>query len=315
MLKNWQEKYPQIFASYPRIMSKLSANAQNSLDEMLIHFLKVEQLNEKTIHFLLKLYSSEVDLALIQKFLSTQIVMNGLDDALTLFNHSQFTYKQNNFNAFAILTSVLANPLCQTIFAARLRCFSAYSSPSEPLRSPEVANSIIQQLCKLSTQEERVAVFFDFFTDYRPFPNSQRDIVEINTEMEIELILRAYCQAQIAMISNKQDYLRSKQLIEKINTKGGGIEFFNEIKYEVASAIEGKDLCSMRDFQANMANIHQVLMNHQFELDFTEELQKSRGYQEMVTARMQGHALLMPSVDKAQDHAMKEEVVPNANPS
>lgn len=309
MLKNWQEKYPQIFASYPDIMSKLTANAQNSLDEMLIHFMNVGHLNEKTIHFLLKLYSSEVDLVLIQKFLSNQIVMNGLNDALTLFNHSQFTYKQEYFNAFALLTSVLANPLCQIIFEARLRCFSDYSSPSEPLRHPKIADSIIQQLNKLDSQEERIAVFFDFFTDYRPFPNSQCYIVEINVEMEVELALGTYCLAQIAMISNKQDYLRTKQLLEKINTKGGSIDLFNEIKYQVAYAIEDKDMCSTRDYQKHMTDIHQALMHHQFKLDFTEKLQKSKGYQEMLTTRMQGHALLVPSSDKAQEHAMEEEVV------
>lgn len=312
MLKNWQEKYPEIFASYPNILSKLTTDAQNSLDVMLTYFIKKDQLNKKTVHFLLNLYLNEVDFVAIQNFLS-KIVMSGLNDTLILFTHSHFTYRKENFNTFAILTSVLANPLCQIIFDARLRGFSDYSLPSEPLENSEVADSIIQQLSKLSNQEEQVAVFFNFFTNYRPFPASQAYIVEIDIAMEVESALSAYCQAKIDTINNKHDYLRAKQLIEKINTKGGSIDLFNEIKYKVASAIENKDMCSARNYQQHMNDIHQVLMKHQFELNFEHKLQNFKGVQEMVTPQMQGHALFMPSSYKAPTPGMKNNLVANSN--
>ncbi|EHL32174.1 hypothetical protein [Legionella drancourtii] len=312
MLKKWQQKYPEIFAYYPNIMSELTTDAQNSLDAMLTYFMEKKQLNTTNTHFLLDLYLNEVDFVAIQNFLS-KIVISGLNDALTLFSHSHFTYKKEHFNTFAILTSVLANPLCQIIFDARLRGFSDYSLLSEPLENYEIAHSIIQQLSKLNNQEEQVAVFFDFFTDYRPFPASQTYTVEIDIAMEVESELRAYCQAKIDTINNKHDYLRAKQLIEKINTKGGSIDLFNEIKYKVASAIENKDMCSARNYQQHMNAIHQVLMKHQFELDFEHKLQNFKGAQEMVTTQMQGHALFMPSSYKAPVSEMENNLVANSN--
>ena len=186
------------------------------------------------------------------------------------------------------------NPLCQTIFDARLRSFSDYSQSFEPLGYHSVADRIITSLQESADEEQRIAIFFDYFTHYRPFPGSQRYIVDIDLADKVLNALTTYCQERIAAINTREDYLTTKQLIKQIQHCGGNQFLFDTIKYDVASAIEAEDMCSMRTYADHMNAIAEVLKKPQTSLaDFSESLKNSTGYQQMITTHMQGNTLLM----------------------
>ena len=121
---------------------------------------------------------------------------SGLSSAMVLFDRSELTYTKEHFTAFALLTSVLANPLCNVIFEARLRSSgSDYVIVQDPLNKKKSCE-IMQELDKLSSQEERIAAFYDFFTAYRAIPASLKYFREISLE-EVLLALNTFCEAML----------------------------------------------------------------------------------------------------------------------
>src|SRR3990167_6531319 len=103
--------------------------------------------------FMIRTLNAKVDIEFTLRFLSQHVDLNGLRHAIVLFDRSKFPYHQDHMDAFQIVASILANPLSQTIFEARLRHFSDYSEPSDPLSLKDAAK-IISQLVALKNQED-----------------------------------------------------------------------------------------------------------------------------------------------------------------
>ncbi|MDI1351898.1 MAG: hypothetical protein PSV35_03870 [bacterium] len=385
MLKEWQEKYPKIFAAYPNLTHKLSAEKQTMLDSLLNHISQKHLLTDTIINRLLvdtsvvkeRLYLIEKlielkyfsqsslehllnhedlgslylavsamdrnsllsvgivqlllatsapqactqfisqalhaksDLNAIITFLSGPIKTADLSRSFTLFDYSSFTYTPEHFNAFALITTVLANPLCRVIFDARLRAFSDYALPTEPLKNSNYADQIIGKVCSLNHLEEQIAAFFDFFCAFRPFPDSQKYLVEINMEEQVIQTLNGYLEP-IDTLNTKEDFLRIKQLINKIKTKKGASQLFDDFKYDMASAIESDDMCSTRRYSDHMDALWTILDSEEVQQQlekYQQELTSSKGYKEMMTTNMQGNALLMSSSTRVNGSEMGEQSV------
>lgn len=238
----------------------------------------------------------------IKKFLSQHIDMNGLSRAIALFDLSGLPYSEEHFNEFHIVARVFGNTLCQTIFDARLRSYSDYSEPSEPVNS-RVAVTILSELGALSSQEERVAFFFDFFAELRPFPCSQRDLVDVDVADEVTKVLRSYCKSAIATVDSQQDYLRVRKMISELQNTGGNKLVFDDVKYRIASAIESADLCSIRNYKTLMDEVRQALMTPQRDLEsFTKEFQSTKGYLRTVSAEMRRQSpIIMQPLNESSD--------------
>lgn len=229
------------------------------------------------VQFILRALSKGVDIAIIKNFLSQQVALEGLNYTITLFDLSHFSYKTQHFQKFADLTWVLANPLCQTIFGARLRGFSDYSVITEVLNDT-AADNIIKQV-SLAQGENKVKIFFDFFTSFRPFPPSPKYIVEVNVSHWVTAALTHYCKATIAASTSPQDLLQTQKMIATLRKKGGDKVIFDKIKYEVASHIESEDLCSSRTYDDLMEEIWSALNQPQVHLEtFTNDLHQAKGY-------------------------------------
>lgn len=254
------------------------------------------------VYFILHATEHEADLASICHYLTHEVTEDGVSRTTTLFAQGTMSFYSRTF---ASISTLLANPLCQTIFDARLRGFSDYSITVEPLNKTS-ADKIINQLTRLNSYEDQVATFFDFFAEYRPFPPSSSYVVEIDMLGMILTPLTAYCEKQIETIETKEDYLKVKQLITQLKTKGGDEEVFYAIKHAIASDIEHADWCSRRSYKQHMEDIWAELERPQVWLsNFTHELENSPGYQQMITTQMSAHSLLRPpsraSVDSEEE--------------
>ncbi len=224
--------------------------------------------------------------------LSQQGALNSLSRAIPLFDLGGLDYHEHA-QAFIVLAETFANPLCQTIFDARLRAFSDYSVPSDPVNL-YIAGDIIQKLRVLPDEESRIHTFFDFFASHRPFPESQKYIVEVDVAAEVAMALESYCVSVIKAIASPEDYERARRVIRKLQTEGGDKVIFDKIKYSVASAIESQDWCSTRHYAQLMDEVWQELVKPQADLDsFIKELESSKGYRQMTMIAMRGRALLM----------------------
>lgn len=166
-------------------------------------------------------------------FLSQLPHLDGLSRAMNIFERSDFGFEQEHLEKLKILSQILANPLCQTIFDARLRGFSDYTIASDPLQSLNT-NEIIDQICESDDKETQIQIFFDYFTQFRPFPPSQKYMVYVNVADKIEIELQS------------PDINTSLQDIKNI---------FDQIKYRVARDIESEDLYSTRTYQDLMTQI------------------------------------------------------------
>ncbi len=239
----------------------------------------------------------------IIKFLSRQNDLSGLSRAMTLFDLSGQPYTKEQFKALEILISVLANRLCQIIFDARLRNSSDYSELSEPL-SADAAVSILSQLQTVQNQEKRIALFFDFFADFRQLPPGQDDLVQVDVAEEVTKVLRDYCSLMVAAVDSQQDYLRASKTLRELQKNGGNQALFDDLKYRIASAIEFADLCSMRQYEPLMDEIRQALMKPQSELaDLMESLKSSKEQFRTVDAEKRRQFLFMaePVNDQVDD--------------
>lgn len=250
---------------------------QSMLSKDIIIFIFSSRNPQACVQFILRALPNGVDFLVIQKFLSQQVALEGLTDTITLFDLSNFSYKPQYFQKFADLTWVLANPLCQTIFGARLRGFSDYSVNSEVLNDTD-ADKIIKQVC-LAHGENKTKIFFDFFTSFRPIPPSPKYIVEVKVSHWVAAALTHYCKATIAAGSSRQDLLQIQNMIATLRKKGGDKFIFDKIKYEVASLIESEDLCSSRTYDELMEEIWSALNQPQVHLEtFTNDLHQAKGY-------------------------------------
>ena len=232
--------------------------------------------------FILRALHAELELNSIIRLLSRSINRNGLRRAITLFDLSSLPYDREHFKKFGVLVAVLANPLCQTIFDARLRGFSDYSVPTEPVNSRE-ACALLSQLLVYQAEEARIRLFFNFFAPLRPFPVSQRDLVAVNIAEEVARGVKSYCRAEIKAIESQQDYLVVSKIISDLENKRNMDVVFDNIKYPVASAIEATDLCSTRDYYQLMDEIKRALSGTQEDLqedlkDIMGELKSTKGH-------------------------------------
>jgi hypothetical protein len=180
---------------------------------------------EACIGFMLRAIEAEVDIASILTFLRQDVAFDGLSRTLTLFDISnRFNYKQENFKQFALLSKILENPLCQTIFDARLRGFSDYSVSHERLSAVH-ADTLIHAMT--SCEDSCIEYFFNYFVDskLRPFPPSQKDMVDVDIAFLVHI-----ATSSLDEITQDSDVI------------------FNKIKYKVASLIEDQDLYSERRY-------------------------------------------------------------------
>lgn len=244
-LEELQKKFPDIFESYSTFLADFPQKQRHSLCALLnsIESSEPQTLDEADrlyrildtlksyAAFMQRALANHVHLSVIQTFLSEQITPEGMSHAIDLFNLSHFSYNTQHFKTFKILSDLFENPLCQTIFDARLRTFSDYDDPSEPLNFDE-ADNIINQLISLRDQEARVRAFFDYFASFRPYPSSQR-----------------YFRA-----------IKAADIIPRFNTRNASD--FDHMKYEIASHIESEDLCSTRTYDDLMQEIRDALNQH-----------------------------------------------------
>lgn len=170
--------------------------------------------------------------------LLSKIDVKGFHRAKELYEMACYADSKHNYHKFALLTRVLANPLCQTIYDARLRCFSDYAEPTEPLNNNR-ATDIIQQLCHERDNDQHIKLFFDFFAAFRPIPCTQKYMVDI----DINDIVNSYK-------IDRRDPASLKQL-----------------KYRIASQIESEDYYSSRTYDTLMSSIEEALDQLQVTLD------------------------------------------------
>ncbi|MDR3503853.1 MAG: hypothetical protein P4L79_14845 [Legionella sp.] len=316
MLKNWQKKFPQNFQEHPNLFTELTPSAQDALSDLLINLDELELLNERSLNCILdnatnpieyielitQMLKAGINAELIPDFLSKFVAINGLSRAIRLFDLSSFAYNEEHLLMFSILTKVLANPLCQTIFDARLRSFSDYSIPNEPLL-PQNANNIIQQLYDLKDEESRIRTFFNFFTQFRPVPCSQRYLTATDSATQVAMALESYCAAKIETISTYQDSLEVKEMIQILQTQGGNETHFEALKYIIASDLEAENWASTKDYDQLMQEIWQALTQPQTDLRDFSTLNENSNRARFITAALNAPTLLFiqpAPIDRSQ---------------
>ncbi|CAM4462185.1 MAG: hypothetical protein LEGION0403_FIIPPAGN_01359 [Legionella sp.] len=306
MLQYWQKKFPKSVEEHPNLFTELTASAQKALSNLLQELDEFELLNEHSLHCILdnatnpieyielitRLLKAGVNVELITDFLSQCVAINGLEHAIQLFDLSSFVYNEEHLSKFSVLTKVLATPLCQTIFDARLRSFSDYTIPKEPLL-PQDANNIIQQLHDLSDEENRIRTFFNFFAQYRPIPCSQKYLTETDSATQVVIALELYCSAKIKAATSYQDRVEIKEMIYILQTKGGNKSHFEAIKYIVANNLEEENWASTKDYDQLMRDIWQTLSQPQTDLrDLSALDENSNGTKIFVTTVLNAPTLL-----------------------
>lgn len=236
------------------------------------------------VDFMERALAAAVDFDDIKGFLDALGENSALAAALTLFDLSSFNYRKQHFRLLALATKVLANPLCRSIFEARLRGFSDYVEAQEPL-DVKTADMLLVLLKEHEDDESRIQHFFDFLTKIKPFPPSQKYFVDVSVAAKVTEELDRYCRSQIKQIATKDQYVLVRDMISGLRKNGGNEVLFLKIRFPVASEIEEEDLCSTRTYKELMTSIKQALMQPQTTLSrFEEELRQSRGYQEFEAA-------------------------------
>lgn len=271
-------------------ISSLKDNVENlsrviPLSEEIVTLLLFTEDSANIVFLLQSTHAMGIELPFMLAFIAKEIKVEGLHDALTLFNLSGLDYSSANLALLSMLTTLFANPLSRTIFAARLRGFCMMAEKKEPLTA-ETAHDIISK-CFSAKAEDRVSVFFDYLINFRSNACSQLDLVEINVSQLVAQALKTYCKQVIGAIESQDDYLQAKKLIETLITTGGDDSHFEKIKYDVAEIIESTDLFSTRNYEQLMDEIKAALTRPQRTLnrpivlrDFTETLKESKGYKE-----------------------------------
>ncbi|KTC92334.1 hypothetical protein [Legionella cincinnatiensis] len=230
------------------------------------------------VGFMMRALQKGVELSAILNYLSQNVTLEGINGALTLFDLSSYSYKPEHFPKFSAIAKVLANPLCQTIFESRWRSFSDYAVIAEPLNSTD-ADEIINRLISTVDEETKIHIFFDFLTSFRPFPPSQKYIVDVNIGDKVTTALTNYCKSRIAASVSDENSLAVREMITTLRKKGGNKIIFDAIKYEVASEIESEDLCSTRKYEDLMDEIWSALNQPQIHLEtFEDKFYKNREY-------------------------------------
>lgn len=306
MLKNWQKKFPQSFKGHSNLFTELTYSEQEALSDLLLELDELELLNEHSINCILdnatnpieyiqlitRMLKAGINVELIPDVLSKFIAPGGLSRAITLFELSSFAYNEEHLFKFCVLTQVLANPLCQTIFDARLRSFSDYTIPEEPLR-PQEATQLIQQLYDLQDEESKIRAFFDFLAPFRPVPCSQRYLTETSSATQVAIALEIYCASKIEAITSYQDSVKVKEMIHLLQTQGGNETHFEAIKYIVASNLEAENWASTKDYDQLMHEIWQTLTQPQTDLrNFSVLNENSNRANRIVTAALNAPTLL-----------------------
>lgn len=300
MLQDWQRIFPKAFEAFPTLLMQLTAKEQASLAKLL------KSLAQRGVNLADESLLTDV---LKSALSALSALSRGLDPALELFDLAQLNYNENHLKVFFVLTEVLANPLCRTIFDARLRCFSDYYTPVEPVSTAE-AKDIIKQIYTLQDKEERIRTFFNFFAEFRPIPGSQAYLVNLNIDECVNRVFMRYCQAKIAGIENATEYLQVKNMIKTLRLSGGSPYHFQKIKYVVASYIESEDLCSMRHYDGLMEEIKNAVQKPQNNLDsFITELHQSKGYKELEGQALKTNSLFKrarPTENQTADYSAKK---------
>lgn len=319
MLSTWQKKFPQSFKNHPQLFTELTSSNQKVLAECLQELAEAELLNETSLNCILdhtsnsieyielitRMLKAGVKVERIPDFISQCVAINGLDRAIKLFDISSFVYNEEYLSMFSVLTKVLANPLCQTIFDARLRSFSDYTIPDEPLL-PQDANHIIQQLYDLQDDESKIRTCFDFFARYRPFPCSQRYLTETDAASQVVIALEIYCITKIAELDTYQEAVDIKEMIHILQTHGGNETHFEAIKYTVASNLEAENWASTKDYAQLMQEIWQAVTQPQTDLrDFSALDENSNRINKLVTTAINAPNLLFGQ--KAPANKITEE--------
>lgn len=211
------------------------------------------------------MHKAHVDVESMKKYLFHHIQANGISRAMVLFGHSSFDFRLEHLPLFSVFTEVLAIPLCQTIFDARLRGQSDYDIPSDPL-DVTLANELMTKLVVLSDEDSKVRIFFNFFARFRPCPASQKYMVELDVAAMVSDALIRDCELKIKNIQNLDDCIALKQWMEKLTSQGGDRDDLDRIKYDVANRIESTDWYSNRHYEQLMEEIFEVLRTPQLSI-------------------------------------------------
>lgn len=185
------------------------------------------------VEFISKALKNEIDITDALHFLSHHAHLDGLSRAMYIFERSDLSFRQEHLEKLSILSRVLTNPLCRTIFDMRLRGFSDYTIVSCPLVSLNT-DEIIHQVIDSKDEDRQIQVFFDYFAQFRPFPPSQKYMIFVDVTDRVANELES---TDLSVYPND---------LERI---------FNQIKYQVASNIERDDLYSTRSYQDHMTQI------------------------------------------------------------
>jgi hypothetical protein len=253
------------------------------------------------MNFMIRAHDAHADAALIHSFLSHQTIVNGLSRAMTLFDLSCFEYSSQAFEQWRTIATVLANPLCQTIFDARLRGFSDYTACSEPI-DPMFADGLITRLHAEQNKEKRIELFFNACATLRPFPPTQKYMKPIDVSLIVEVTLTSYCQKMIQSIACQEDEDNVRDMIKALQTTGGKLAIFESIKYQVAHVIESEDLYSSRTYQQLMDEIGHALSQPQMYITpLPSEWQQSKAYCQ-ITPELKGKfTLFSPPSESLND--------------
>ncbi|MFZ4076955.1 MAG: 3'-5' exonuclease [Legionellaceae bacterium] len=258
----------------------------------------LEKLNTTTRHY----FDARIRGAVSKNLQAKLLDVSGLSQAIELYDLSSYGYTEGRRPLFYMLARLLANPLCQTMYAARWRVFADFHDPMEPI-NVAFANNLIQRLSKTS-EHERVAVFFNTLAELRPFPPSQKYLVDVDLEQHILNELKNYCLSSIKEIKTTEDYEKSRRMLRCLKTIGGDKTIFDAIKDAVGAAIESEDWASTRSYEQLMHQIWSVLAQpHPCLSDFKQELESSRGYQQMAIGAIQTFSPIMSSGAPTRDRA------------
>ena len=235
-----------------------------------------------------------------QSLLKMASNFQGLRDAIELFELSSYTYCETNRSLFYMLADLMLNKLCQTIYDARLRSFSDYSEPSEPIDA-DFASHLISLLAD-TKNADRVRVFFNALANLRPYPPSQKYLITVDVEQYVLHALSTYCKSIIKDIKTADEYISFQQRLQRFQTFGGDILAFDAIKESVAANIEKEDFASTRNYDQLMREIWNTIKQPQINLgDFKTELLSSHGYLQLATSAMATFSPFMTPLENDPD--------------
>lgn len=204
-----------------------------------------------------------------------------VNHALELFQISDLPYTLENWPKFKVLVTVMSNELAATIYLARFRTFSDYSLPEESLY-PSKVQECLDKLSSLMEYEKQICYFFDFFSEYRPLPPTQKYAKDVDVLDIVESEIITYCQTLIRSAKTKNDYISVKQCLNNFG-KHGLSATFDLLKYRIASTIESEDLYSQRNYVQLMSEIKECFQKLKFQpQEYSELLINCDGYKDMM---------------------------------